>query len=236
MSALPRTHTTDLMNGTPLLCNGDRLSQPEFHRRYLEYPDHVKFELVGGIVYMASPLSLPHSDYDCKLGFMLELYSFATPGTHTMHGLTTILGEESEPQPDLGLRILPEYGGLSSKKKKYVGGPVELLVEIAVSSRAIDLHAKRDDYKKAGVIEYLVICAESQELFWFHFPDDTRLAPDRKGVVRSKVFPGLWVHVRALLDLDSAKLREVIDLGIASRPHAAFVRQLERRRKERATE
>ena len=156
-----------------------------------------------------------------------------TPGRllHELHGVTTILGKESEPQPDLGLRILPEYGGLSSNEDKYVGGAVELVVEIAVSSRAIDLHAKRDDYKSAGVVEYLVVSVESRELFWFHFPDDTQLSPDRKGVVRSKVFPGLWVHVRALRDLDSAKPRELIDRDIASRPHAAFVRKLERQRK-----
>src|SRR5665213_961690 len=96
-------------NGTPLLCNGDRLSQPEFHRRYLQYPDDVKFELIGGIVYMASPLSFHHSDFDGEVGFLLELYRRATPGTHTLHNATTILSEEDEPQPDLGLRIRPEY-------------------------------------------------------------------------------------------------------------------------------
>ena len=37
------------------LFNGDRMKQPEFHRRYEQYPDDVKFELIGGIVYMASP-------------------------------------------------------------------------------------------------------------------------------------------------------------------------------------
>ena len=223
--------TKDSPNGTPLLREGDHLSQPEFHRRYLQYPDHTKFELVGGVVYMASPLRLPHSDFDGKVGLILELYACDTPGTHALHNATTILAEDSEPQPDLGLRILPEYGGQSANVDKYVKGAVELVVEIADSSRAIDLHAKRNDYKNAGVVEYLVVSVESRELFWFHFPDDTRLSPDRKGVLRSKVFPGLWVHAQALLDLDSAKLREVIDLGIASRPHAAFVRKLERQRK-----
>ena len=232
MSALTTpSRTKDLMNGTPLLCNGDRLDQPEFHRRYLQYPDHVKFELVGGIVYMASPLSLPHSNFDGKLGFMLELYADATPGTNVLHDATTILSEDDEPQPDLGLRILPEYGGLSRDQDRYVGGAIELVAEIAVSSRAIDLHAKREAYKNAGVIEYLVVCVESRELFWFHFPDDIQLSPDKKGVLRSKVFPGLWIHAEALLGLDSAKVRSVTEEGIASRPHATFVRKLERQRK-----
>jgi Uma2 family endonuclease len=214
-----------------LLWNGDRLDQPEFHRRYLHYPEDDKFELIGGIVYQAPPVTIAHSNFDCELGFALSLYHHDSPGTEVLHNATTILGKDSEPQPDLGLRILPEYGGQSSNKDEYVGGAVELIIEVAVSSRAIDLHAKRDDYKKAGVIEYCVICVESPELLWHHFPDDTLLSPDKKGVIKSRVFPGLWVHAQALLDLDSAKLREVVEQGIASRPHAAFVRKLERHRK-----
>ena len=221
----------DPTNGIPPLREGDRLSQPEFHRRYLQYPEDVTFELVGGVVYMASPLSRFHSGSDEEIGYLLSTYRRATPGTEAMRNATTILGEKSETQPDNVLRVLPEYGGRSRDEGKYVGGPVELIAEIAVSSRAIDLSAKRDDYKAAGVLEYLVVCVESRELFWFHFPDDTTLSPDRKGVVKSRAFPGLWVHAQALIDLDSAKLRGVIDLGLASRPHAAFVRKLERRRK-----
>ena len=214
-----------------LLCNGDRLEQPEFHRRYLQYPEDDTFELIGGIVYQAPPVSIAHSNYDVEFGFALGLYHHATPGTHTLHNATTILSKESEVQPDLGLRILPEYGGQSSNKDKFVHGGIELVVEVAVSSRSIDLHAKRDAYKKAGVIEYCVVSVESRELFWFHFPDDIRMSPDRKGVVRSNVFPGLWIHTEALLGLDSVKLREVAEQGIASRPHAVFVRKLERQRK-----
>ena len=49
---LPVSRRTDKSSTTalPLLCNGDRLTQPEFHRRYLTYPDDAHFELIGGIV------------------------------------------------------------------------------------------------------------------------------------------------------------------------------------------
>ena len=82
----------DSTNGTPLLREGDRLGQLEFHRRYLQYPDHIKFELVGGVVYMASPLGLPHSRFDGKVGLILELYECDTLGTEVLHNVTTILG------------------------------------------------------------------------------------------------------------------------------------------------
>src|SRR5437588_9739002 len=88
----------------PLLVNGDRMTQAEFHRRYEAYDEDVKFELVGGIVYLASPVRLIHSDYDGEIGYLLGTYRRATPGVEVLHNATTILGEESEPQPDLGLR------------------------------------------------------------------------------------------------------------------------------------
>src|SRR5437870_8562236 len=90
----------------PPLANGDRMKQPELHRRYEAYPEDVKFELIGGIVYMSSPLRRRHGLYQPKLSLVLAHYEATTPGLELLDNATTILGEESEPQPDLGLRIL----------------------------------------------------------------------------------------------------------------------------------
>jgi hypothetical protein len=70
------------------------MRQPEFHRRYKACPDDTRFELVGGIVYTASPLRVAHSNYDEELGFPLSLYRRAMPGVEVLHGATAILGEE----------------------------------------------------------------------------------------------------------------------------------------------
>jgi hypothetical protein len=48
------------------------MKQPEFHRRYLLCSENERWELVGGIVYMASPLSLTHSDYESVVAFALD--------------------------------------------------------------------------------------------------------------------------------------------------------------------
>jgi hypothetical protein len=95
----------------PPLQPGDRLNQAEFHRRYEQYPEDVKFELIGGIVYMASPLRRSHATRHAELSLPLGLYQGLTPGVELLDNATAILGEKSEPQPDLALRILPEYGG-----------------------------------------------------------------------------------------------------------------------------
>jgi Uma2 family endonuclease len=211
----------------PPLHNGDRLTQPEFHRRYEAYPEDVKFELIGGTVYMASPLKGPHGTYHFKLAIALGLYEAATPGIEGADNMTTILGPEGEPQPDLMLRLLKECGGQSEyNEDKYLVGAPELVAEVAHSSRAIDLGSKLDDYRAAGVQEYLVLCVEEQELHWFHFPSRRRVKPDRTGVFASRIFPGLWLDGPALLARDSTRLIATVQRGLASPEHEAFARRL----------
>jgi Uma2 family endonuclease len=226
----------NLIPPQPLLVNGDRLSQAEFHKRYGSCPEDVKFELIGGIVYMASPLRVEHSDYEDEIGFALGIYRRATPGVQVLHNATTILGKESEPQPDLGVRILPEFGGQSRDSEDgYVQGAPELITEIAYSTRAIDMHQKRVDYQGAGVVEYLVLCVEDQELHWFHFPSHSSLKPNRQGIYRSRVFPGLWIDGTALLARDSVRITNVVRQGLAHREHAAFVKRLAAARRKLAS-
>jgi hypothetical protein len=211
----------------PTLANGDRMKQSEFHRRYEAYPEDVKFELIGGIVYMTSPLRRTHGLYHPEFSGLLWLYSSATPGVEVLDNATTILGEESEPQPDLELRVLAEYGGRSRETEDdYVAGPPELMAEIAHSTRALDMHQKRDDYQQAGVLEYVVLCVEEQELYWWHFPSGRMIKPNRQGISRSRVFPGLWIDGQALLARETQRLVEVVQWGLASREHAAFVKRL----------
>src|SRR5262249_1552376 len=141
----------------PPLETGMRLTQAEFHRRYEQYPDKVKAELIGGIVYMASPLRRPHGKHHVALSGVFWLYENATPGVEVLDNTTTILGETSEPQPDLTLRILPEWGGRSeTTAEDYVQGGPELLAEISHGTKRLDLDFKRLDYEKAGVLEYVV--------------------------------------------------------------------------------
>src|SRR3954463_11938043 len=87
---------------------GERLTQAEFHRRYEQHTDKVKFELIGGVVHMASPARMPHSTSDTLLGYVLVCYAGETPGTEGGGAATTILDDQAEPQPDLMMRIRTE--------------------------------------------------------------------------------------------------------------------------------
>jgi len=219
----------------PPLHSGDRMTQAEFHRRYEAYPEDVKFELIAGIVYTSSPLRRAHGRRHLQLGAVLEHYASATPGVEALDNATTILGEDSEPQPDLALRVLSQYGGRSRETEDdYVIGPPEFIAEIAHSTRAIDMHQKRLDYRRAGVREYLVLCVEERELYWFRFRPNGELTPDAHGIYRSRIFPGLWIDGAALLAGERKRLQAVLRQGLASPEHAAFLQRLRDQHKSHA--
>lgn len=217
------------------LSTGDRLSRGEFHRLYERAPVDFRAELIGGIVYVSLPRRRQRGTSHTSLSMVFAVYESRTPGVEAGDNATILLGDEAEPQPDLFLRVLPAYGGQSrTSDDDYVLGPPELVGEIALSSRAIDLHAKRNDYIQAGVLEYLVWCLREQELRWFDLRTQGELSPDADGVLRVRAFPGLWIHVESLLHRDGQQLLATLEQGLASPEHAAFVARLEESRKNLA--
>jgi Uma2 family endonuclease len=215
----------------PPLVNGDRLDQPTFHQRYEAMPEGTRAELIGGVVFMHSPAKNPHCDTHSYVDRWLGAYDEATPGTKASVELSALLGPESEPQPDCCLRILTEYGGQTSLKDGWIVGAPELIAELAWSSEALDLNAKKDDYLKGGVREYVVFALRQSRVYWFANRDEkfVELALSPDGIYRSEVFPGLWLDPSALLAGDMARVRAVLALGLASPEHAAFVERLKAR-------
>src|SRR5947208_2514195 len=95
----------------PPLQNGDRLTRPEFERRYDAMPHLKKAELIEGVVYVPSPISTNHSRPHFNLITWLGLYSAFTPGVDGFDNTSLRLDMDNEPQPDACLLILPAHGG-----------------------------------------------------------------------------------------------------------------------------
>jgi Uma2 family endonuclease len=211
-----------------LLERGDFLSRDEFLRRWEAMPDVKRAELIQGVVYMPSPVSMPHGNKEHHVGTWLGVYEASTPGCQGSHNATWLMGEDDAPQPDTALRILPEYGGQSRTQGRYAAGAPEFAAEISVSSTSYDLHQKLEVYQEAGVQEYLAVLMREREVRW-HRLTEGRFAvvpPPADGVYRSVVFPGLWLDAPALLAGDLARVLAVLNQGIASAEHQAFVEQL----------
>lgn len=217
--------------GPPNLREGDRLTQPEFHRRYLDVKDETRFELIQGVVCMGASMKVPHNDYVGHLVTQAVLYSRRVPGVHCGAGATVILDEQNEPEPDVFLRLQPGLGGSSTNTEVsggFIQGPPELVIEVADRSLFRDLHQKKDAYEHAGVKEYIVVCVEQCEVKWFTWPAGERVIPDDK-ILKSVVFPGFWIDVESLFQLDGLKLEDVLFRGIATAECQAFQADLQRR-------
>jgi Uma2 family endonuclease len=216
----------------PSLIAGDFLSRDEFMRRWEAMPHLKRAELIRGVVYMPSPLSLQHGDTDHQVGTWLGVYGATTPGCAGSSNATWLMGEDSAPQPDLSLRILPEYGGQSRIEGLYAAGAPEFLAEVCISSTAYDLHQKLEIYEETGVREYLAVLMRESEVRWHQLVGNRfEVVPvPADGVYRSVVFPGLWLDYRALLAAELARVLAVLQDGLRSPEHQQFVEQLAARR------
>jgi hypothetical protein len=236
-TAMPRTESPAMLEPVdraeegPVasgLVEGIRLDQPTFHALYEATPPGFRAELIDGVVHMPSPVGRSHGRSHRSVIVWLSYYEENTPGLESLDNATTILGWRSELQPDALLRILPEYGGHSRNDGNYVGGAPELVFEVARSTRYLDLGPKRNEYDRAGVLEYVVLAARPDDVLWFGRDGDSLVKKPigEDGLYRSAIFPGLWLDPAALIRGDTKRLRAVLDLGLATPEHAAFVAKL----------
>ena len=213
---------------TPPLREGERLSREEFMLRWEAMPDLKFAELIDGIVHMPSPLSDHHGDFHARLTGWLLAYADATPGCVARSCGTWLMSKDSVPQPDLALRILAERGGQSQMEGEYPAGAPELIVEISHTTSARDLGIKLRLYERSGVREYLVVRSKKKQVIWHELMEGKygEMAAGADGILRSRVFPGLWLDESALWKQDIARLAAVAQQGLASPEHAAFLRKL----------
>jgi Uma2 family endonuclease len=218
----------------PPLQPGDHLTVAEFERRYQAMPALKKAELIEGVVYMPSPVTLddhaaPHFDF---IGW-LSWYRAHTPGVQggDNSSLRLHLGL-NEPQPDAFLRIRPEYGGRSrTSDDGYVVGSPEWIGEVSASSASYDLHEKLAAYQRNEVQEYVVWRVLDRAIDWFCLrAGKFRPLPRDKnsGYFQSKVLPGLWLDPEALIQGDLPKVLRVLQQGLATPAHERFVEKLKK--------
>lgn len=230
MTAHLPPHTRSKPQPQPPLESGDRLTRPEFERRYAAASHIKKAELIEGVVYVASPLrheqhGKPHSRVMTWLG----VYQALTQGVDLSVEPTVRLDLDNEPQPDAVLFIESAAGGQTRLSSDgYIEGSPELIVEIAASSAAIDTGSKKQAYRRNGVLEYVIWQSYENQLEWFYLVegDYVLLQPEADGILQSRVFPGLWLAVDALLNNNMGQVLTILQQGLQSVEHREFVDRL----------
>jgi Uma2 family endonuclease len=226
-----RTALAETTNGTiPPLVEGDRLTRAEFERRFDAMPNLKKAELIEGVVYLPSPVRFeqhgaPHADISGWMG----TYRAFTPRVAAAVAASVRLGDSSMPQPDAAMFIRPTHGGrVRISADDYVEGGPDLVAEVAASSIPYDTGEKFQLYQRYDVQEYIIWRVPDQEIDWFVRRDGkfVQLTPDADGRLCSEVFPGLWLDTDALIRGDMVQVLSVLQQGLATADHAAFVSRL----------
>jgi len=209
------------------LVTGERMTVDEFLHRWEELPDLKNAELINGVVHVPSPVSREHGNLDTLIIWWLAHYAQSTAGCRAGNNSTWLM-LDSAPQPDAYLRILPAHGGQSSDGKLYAVGAPELAVEICLTSTEVDFGPKRKLYQKAGVREYVTIETLRKRIVWRMLVDGVYLQQEAPsdGILRSEVFPGLWLDMAAFWAGDGAKMLAALNAGLASGDHQEFVERL----------
>ena len=212
---------------TPPLQQGDHLTRAEFERRYSAMPQIKKAELIEGIVQMPSPVRYQsHGSPHIALAGWVWHYCMNTPGVGGADNATVRLDLDNEPQPDALIIREPSHGGrVVIGTDDYLEGAPELVAEIAASTVSIDLHTKLRIYRRNQVQEYIVWRVEDAAIDWFVLQDGeyVPMTLNAEGVYQSVVFPGLWLDHQAMVTGDAPRVLRVLQNGLASPEHQAFV-------------
>jgi len=210
------------------LTTGEQMDRTEFLCRWEAVPELKCAELIEGVVFVAPPVSRDHGRTDSTIILWLGHYAIATPGCEVGNNATWWM-LDSAPQPDVHLRILPESGGQSSDGPRYCEGAPELAVEVSLTSTEVDFGPKLWLYQRAGVREYITIELFSKRIVWRVLRNNAyyELLPDADGVMRSIVFPGLWLDVEAFWQNDGSRMMATLEAGLATSEHKEFASRLQ---------
>ncbi len=211
---------------TPPLQAGDHLSRAEFERRYGAMQHVKRAELIEGVVYMPSPVYIQHGEPHANIMGWLFVYKLATPGLRLADNPSVRMDFDNEVQPDAVLFRDPRYGGRCQiGAEGFIEGSPELVIEVSGSTVSFDMNTKLRVYRRNGVQEYLVLLAQEERAVWHALVEGEyqALTSDEQGIVRSQVFPGLWLHPERFWAGDLDGLMAVLEQGLASQEHADFV-------------
>lgn len=157
-----------------------------------------KVELVDGVIEVMNAEFRRHNrvknEVNYRLRAALERLGSAFSAFTEM---SLALPSHNLPQPDVAVAI----GG--SDDRYYELGDVAIVIEVADTTIARDLGAKRTMYSAQGVPEYWVVALPSAEVHQFWSPSDAGFGDHRvvplAGEIRSATMPELAIDGRGIL-------------------------------------
>ena len=116
----------------------------------------------------------------------MGVYQIFTLGVQLSDNVTLHLDLDNEPQPDVVLLIDQRLGGQARiSYDDYVEGAPELVVEVAASNAANNLHYNKEAYRRNDVQEYIVWQILVNKLNEFSLQNSEYVLPDTDGIIKN---------------------------------------------------
>ena len=157
--------------------------------------DGEKGDLIDGVIYISSPDNTDANKLFLWLaGLMDDFVTERELGEVFGSRVAFRLGEPHGPEPDIAF-VRTER--LHLVQRGFVDGPPDLAIEI-VSPDSVerDYIRKREQYRRAGVMEYWIVDEMEQRIVLLrrNTSGAYREIKPRKGVLHSKALPGFWLR------------------------------------------
>ncbi len=141
----------------------------EFHRLAVAgiITTEERVELVNGRLVRMAPIGPPHWDRHAAI---VQYLNHALRGNAKVVGQGSFpLGNRSEPQPDVAILAVREYG---LEDRPPAANEIFGFIELAESSLAFDVGEKAKLYAKHDIADYLVVDLIQNVLFHYSGPGD----------------------------------------------------------------
>ncbi len=188
------------------------------YEEFLDWADEDTLaEWVDGRVEMTSPANARHQ----QLGqFVYDIVSRFV-AAHNLGALLLPPFQMRLPQsgrePDL---LFLSQASLARLRSSFINGPADLVMEI-VSPESVtrDYETKLAEYQAGGVPEYWLLDPDTRQAAFYQLDAQGAyqpVAPDARGIYRSRALPGFWLDVAwlwqaPLPDVEDTALRIVGD-------------------------
>ncbi|HEY7311690.1 MAG TPA: Uma2 family endonuclease [Gemmataceae bacterium] len=188
--------------------NGEPITFEDF---CLLIKDGEKGDLIDGVIYTSSPDNTDVGDlFVWLMRLMGDFVEERELGKVFGSRVAFRLDKPQGPEPDIAF---VRTDRLHLVKRGYVEGAPDLAVEI-VSPDSVerDYVKKREQYRRAGVPEYLIVDEMEQRVTLLKRTTSGayREAKPRKGVLRSQALPGFWLRPEWLWQEPRPKKRIVL--------------------------
>jgi Uma2 family endonuclease len=163
--------------------------------------DGQKADLIDGVIYTASPDSLPANAIGLFIAHLIDGYISAKGIAGFVYGsrVACRFNNHNAPEPDV-VYVRPERSDIL--EETCIRGAPDIAVEIVSrDSRQRDYGDKRQLYERAGVAEYWIIDPLQKRCEFLRLQDGRyQLVPlDDNRIFRSSVIPGLGLNIEWLL-------------------------------------